>query len=58
MNGAHAFIKDILSYYPKDIHAKIYAMHYNDNIEDFLSDIKQAGIHYVKQQEAIIFHLT
>lgn len=58
MNGAHAFIEDILAYYPKDIHTKIYAMHYNDNIEDFLSDIKQAGIHYVKQQEAITFHLT
>ena len=58
MNGAHAFLKEILAYYPKDIHAKIYAMHYNDNIEDFLSAIKQAGIQYVKQHEAIMFHLT
>ena len=58
VNGAHAYVKDILAYYPLDVHAKIYAMHYNDNIEDFLLEIKRAGIQYVKQQEAVMLHLT
>ena len=47
VNGAHAFIKDILAYYPSDVHTKIYAMHYNDNIEDFLSEMKREGSRYV-----------
>lgn len=56
-NGAHAIFSEILAYYPKQLHSKIYAMHYNDQIENYLSDIEQAGMHYVKQRETIVFNL-
>lgn len=56
-NGVHAQFKDVLAYYPKEIHSSIYAMHYNDNIEDYLQEIERAGIQYVKQREPITLPL-
>lgn len=56
-NGVHAQFKDVLSYYPKERRHLIYAMHYNDNIEDYLQEITCAGIQYVKEREPITLSL-
>lgn len=56
-NGVHAQLKDVLAYFPKELHSLIYVMHYNDNIEDYLQEIELAGIQYVKERESITFSL-
>ncbi|WP_431027086.1 MBL fold metallo-hydrolase [Lysinibacillus sp. LZ02] len=57
-NGAHALFSDILAYYPKEVHSKIYAMHYNDPIEDYVAEMERAGIQYVKERVAMTFSLN
>lgn len=52
-NGVHATLQEVLNYYPKSVHKKIYAMHYNDNVEDFNEDIKKSKIQLVKKQEVL-----
>lgn len=52
-NGAHATFEEVLDYYPHEIHSKIYAMHYNDDIESFEDSIQQANIQLVKRQQII-----
>ncbi len=54
-NGVHSTIEEILNYYPASLHEKIYAMHYNDNIEEFEEVIKAARIQLVKKQEILEF---
>ncbi|SOC44652.1 MBL fold metallo-hydrolase [Ureibacillus acetophenoni] len=54
-NGAHATIEEVLSYYPSEIHEKIYAMHYNDNVGDFEEVIEQAKIQLAKRGKIIEF---
>ena len=56
-NGVHAHLTEVLAYYPQELHHKIFAMHYNDNIEDYLQDIERASIRYVTEREAIHFSL-
>lgn len=52
-NGVHATLQDVLSYYPASLHEKIYAMHYNDNVEDYEKEIKEARIQLVKKQDVL-----
>ena len=52
-NGVHATLQEVLNYYPISVHEKIYAMHYNDNVEDFKEEIKKANIQVVKKQEVL-----
>ncbi|MFC7687538.1 MBL fold metallo-hydrolase [Ureibacillus sp. GCM10028918] len=52
-NGVHATLKEVLDYYPARLHGKIYAMHYNDNVEDYKEEIKQANIQLVKKHEVL-----
>ncbi|MDN4495426.1 MBL fold metallo-hydrolase [Ureibacillus aquaedulcis] len=52
-NGVHATLQEVLEYYPVSLHKKIYAMHYNDNVEDYKEAIKQANIRLVKRQEVL-----
>lgn len=54
-NGVHATLQEVLDYYPAILHEKIYAMHYNDNIEDFKDAVKEAKIQLVKKQEVLEF---
>ncbi|MDI7744083.1 MBL fold metallo-hydrolase [Lysinibacillus fusiformis] len=54
-NGVHATLQEALDYYPKSLHEKIYAMHYNDNVEDFEDVIQAANIQLVKKQEILEF---
>ena len=54
-NGAHATLEEVLNYYPPNMHEKIYAMHYNDNVGDFDEVIQQAKIQLVKRQQVIEF---
>ena len=54
-NGVHATLQEVLDYYPLSLHEKIYAMHYNDNIEEFEEVIKAARIQLVKKQEILEF---
>lgn len=57
-NGVHAQFKDVLAYYPKEYHHLIYAMHYNDNIEDYIPEMEKAGIQYVTERTAILLPLS
>lgn len=52
-NGVHATLQEVLAYYPTPLHEKIYAMHYNDNVDDYKEDIKEANIRLVKKQEIL-----
>ena len=52
-NGVHATLQEVLDYYPASLHEKIYAMHYNDNVEDFEAELKDAKIQLVKKQEIL-----
>ncbi|CAM5198097.1 Ribonuclease BN (tRNA processing enzyme) OS=Ureibacillus acetophenoni OX=614649 GN=SAMN05877842_12234 PE=4 SV=1 [Ureibacillus acetophenoni] len=54
-NGAHATLDEVLNYYPAQLHEKIYAMHYNDNITEFEEFIQQANIQLVKRGKIIEF---
>ncbi|HWK21596.1 MAG TPA: MBL fold metallo-hydrolase [Ureibacillus sp.] len=54
-NGVHATLQEVLAYYPKSLHEKIYAMHYNDNVEDFENVIYKTNIHLVKKHEVLEF---
>ncbi|RKJ07531.1 hypothetical protein D7X33_50455, partial [Butyricicoccus sp. 1XD8-22] len=54
-NGAHATLQEVLDYYPENLHEKIYAMHYNDNVENFIDVIEQSHIQLVKKQIMIEF---
>lgn len=54
-NGAHATLQEVLDYYPENLHGKIYAMHYNDEVEQFIDKIEQAHIQLVKKQQLIEF---
>lgn len=52
-NGAHATIDEVLNYYPKNLHNKIYGMHYNDHIDQFEKKIKEAKFQLVKMGKII-----
>lgn len=52
-NGVHSTLQEVLDYYPTSLHEKIYAMHYNDNVDDFKEIIKEANIKLVKKQEVL-----
>lgn len=54
-NGAHATLQEVLDYYPENFHRKIYAMHYNDDVEKFTDSIEQAQIKLVRKQQSIEF---
>ncbi|HWL11555.1 MAG TPA: MBL fold metallo-hydrolase [Ureibacillus sp.] len=54
-NGVHATLQEVLDYYPTSLHEKIYAMHYNDNVEDFEAVIKSSNIQLVKKQGILEF---
>lgn len=54
-NGAHATLQEVLDYYPENLHEKIYAMHYNDHVENFIDVIEQSHIQLVKKQIMIEF---
>lgn len=54
-NGVHATLEEVLNYYPQELHGKIYAMHYNDNVEEFEELIQQAKVQLVKKQHVIEF---
>lgn len=53
-NGVHAEIDEIINYYPKDIHNKIYIMHYSDNIEQYEEIIRKYSFNLTRQGELII----
>lgn len=55
VNGAHATLQEVLDYYPENLHEKIYAMHYNDDVKKFMDAINQAHIQLVRKQEIIEF---
>ncbi|KGR78108.1 MBL fold metallo-hydrolase [Ureibacillus sinduriensis] len=52
-NGVHATLEEVLDYYPVSFHEIIYAMHYNDNAEDYKEEIQAAKIRLVKMQEVL-----
>lgn len=52
-NGVHATLQEVLDYYPAPFHEIIYAMHYNDNAEDYEEEIQAAKIRLVKRQEVL-----
>ncbi|MBD8028110.1 ribonuclease Z [Ureibacillus sp. Re31] len=54
-NGVHATLEEVLDYYPNEYHSKLYAMHYNDNIEEFRDKIVLANINIVKKGEFLHF---
>lgn len=54
-NGVHATLQEVLDYYPRNMHPMLYAMHYNDNFEEFKDVLDQANIRYVKKQEILEF---
>lgn len=54
-NGVHATLKEVLDYYPKEYYSKLYAMHYNDNVEQFQEVIDSANINIVKKGEILHF---
>ncbi|BDH59893.1 MBL fold hydrolase [Lysinibacillus sp. PLM2] len=54
-NGAHSTLQEVLDYYPENLHRNIYAMHYNDNVENFLDAIERSHIQLVKKQKIIEF---
>nr|WP_106782105.1 MBL fold metallo-hydrolase [Lysinibacillus timonensis] len=54
-NGVHATLTEVLNYYPQETHKLIYAMHYNDNVDDFLQEVQQAGIQLVQKLQLIEF---
>ncbi len=55
LNGAHATLQEVLDYYPENLYEIIYAMHYNDEVEQFIDKIEQAHIQLVKKQQLIEF---
>jgi len=52
-NGVHSTLQEVLEYYPTSLHEKIYAMHYNDNVEDFAEVIKEANIQLVRKHKVL-----
>lgn len=54
-NDVHATFEEVLNYYPQHLHNKIYCMHYDDNIEQFKSKIKEANLQLVKIGQPIEF---
>ncbi|RHW31457.1 ribonuclease Z [Lysinibacillus yapensis] len=54
-NGVHATFNEVLDYYPANLQDRIYAMHYNDNIEDYLNILDHSMIKRVKKQEILEF---
>lgn len=54
-NDVHATFDEVLNYYPQQFHNKIYCMHYNDNIDQFESKIKEANLKLVKMRQPIEF---
>ncbi|WP_243459621.1 MBL fold metallo-hydrolase [Metabacillus bambusae] len=53
-NQAHSTLNEVLSYYPKRFHNKIYAMHYCDDIESYTYVIQQANINITIQGKPIL----
>lgn len=54
-NGVHSTLQEVLNYYPAHLYEKLYAMHYNDNIEDYMEQIKEVKIQVVRKQEILEF---
>lgn len=54
-NNVHSTLDEVLEYYPQNLHNKIYAMHYNDNFEQFEKEIKEANVQIVKLGQSIEF---
>ncbi|RUL48268.1 MBL fold metallo-hydrolase [Lysinibacillus antri] len=54
-NGVHSNLQEVLGYYPLNLYEKLYAMHYNDNVEDYMEQIKEAKIQIVRRQEILEF---
>jgi ribonuclease BN (tRNA processing enzyme) len=50
----HAYFDDVLEYYPKELHDRLYLMHYGDDIEQHIDKIESNGVKIVKQLEPIV----
>lgn len=54
-NEVHATLDEVLNYYPVELHDKIFAMHYNDNVEEFEEVIQKARVQLVRKQQVLEF---
>lgn len=54
-NGVHAELEEVLSYYPKEYHSRIYGMHYGDNYEKYQDKIRSGGIQLAVQGQKLVF---
>ena len=54
-NGVHASFQEVLNYYPSNLHEKLYAMHYEDNVAQFKDLLSQTTINVVKKHEVLEF---
>jgi hydroxyacylglutathione hydrolase len=53
-DSVHTSFEQILNYYPKMLHDKIYLMHYGDDINDHVKKVYDNGLNIVRQGVPII----